>query len=187
MCPKFLSESSHLDGISKRKSPVVWLRAPPNGITGPRLSNPITRAVPLRLPEEALRLEEINLPSDLAGALCGTTISVSASKRANAFSSLDLDAHGSDHSRRAAFPFCSQTCVTPDRKIEKFVRAHLTFQSGPGGFWLLGCTGACWSQIVHRVYLVYQVAPSSIALTKHTNAFPSFFLLGDTFDRHLCF
>jgi len=33
---KFLTQRRHLKGISKRQSPVVWLRAPPNEITGPR-------------------------------------------------------------------------------------------------------------------------------------------------------
>ena len=32
--PEFLFDRSHLEGISKRQSPVVSLRAPPNGITG---------------------------------------------------------------------------------------------------------------------------------------------------------
>lgn len=31
---EFLFERSHLEGVSKRKSPVVSLRVPPNGITG---------------------------------------------------------------------------------------------------------------------------------------------------------
>lgn len=33
-CPKHFPQSSHLDELSKRESPVVWFRAPPNEITG---------------------------------------------------------------------------------------------------------------------------------------------------------
>ena len=32
---EFLSQRRHLEGLSKRQSLVVWLRAPPNRITGP--------------------------------------------------------------------------------------------------------------------------------------------------------
>ena len=51
--PEFLPQGSHLRGLSERESPVVWLRAPPSGTTGPsrggRMSSTRNASVSLAL------------------------------------------------------------------------------------------------------------------------------------------